>query len=142
VNFRSGIRLGRRREPPRVDLTPLIDIVFLLLIFFLITTTFVKDKRPTLPLTEPEAQSAQSPPTEEHVTVHIAEGGRIFLEDKEVEGDGDLIRAFEALKASNADASVVIRADGDSRHRRVVRVMDLARRAGLRKFGIGARKGP
>ena len=142
MNFRSGISLGRRREPPRVDLTPLIDIVFLLLIFFLITTTFVKEKRPTLPLTEPEAQSAQAPTADEHVTVHIVDGGRIFLEDKEVSGDAELTRAFEALKASNADASVVIRADGDSRHRLVVRVMDLARRAGLRKFGIGARKAP
>ena len=59
VNFRGGTSLGRAREAPRVDLTPLIDIVFLLLIFFLITTTFTKEKRPMVPLQEPEAQSAE-----------------------------------------------------------------------------------
>ncbi len=142
MNFRGGTSLGRAREAPRVDLTPLIDIVFLLLIFFLITTTFTKEKRPMVPLQEPDAQSAENPAADQHLTVHIVEDGRMFLEDKEVAADSDLAEAFEALEAQNADATIVIRADGDARHRKVVKVMDLARKAGLRKFGIGARKGP
>ena len=143
MNFRGGgTALGRQREAPRVDLTPLIDIVFLLLIFFLITTTFVKEKRPTVPLQEPEASSAETPPADQHLTVHIAEDGRTFVEDKEIASDADLTAAFDELHTKNPSATLIIRADGDSRHRRVVTVMDLARRSGLRKFGIGARKQP
>lgn len=142
MNFRQTGGMGRVKEPPRIDLAPLLDVVFLLLIFFLITTTFVKEKRPAVPLQEPEAASAETPPPDQHLTVHIAADDRIFLEDREVKNDAEIGEAFAALHGRNAEATVVIRADAESRHRTVVRVMDLARKAGLRKFGIGARRPP
>ena len=140
MNFRGSGALGRQRHPPTIDLTPLIDIVFLLLIFFLITTTFVKERKPSIPIEVPEAQSAESLPQDQHVTVHIGRDGRIFVDDEEKADAASLAAVFAALKARNPAATVLIRADAESQHGVVVRVMDTARRAGLKKFGIVSRK--
>lgn len=136
MNFRTGLA---RRDPARVELTPLIDVVFLLLIFFLITTTFVQEKHPNLPIELPAAASSVKTQETKHITVHINSEGTMFVGDEVVEAAG-LKERFERLHASDAGASVLLRADATSTHGAVVRVMDLARSAGLKRFGVVSRK--
>ncbi len=140
MNFRQGGISAREREAVKPELTPLIDIVFLLLIFFLLTTTFVREKKPTLPIEVPEAASAERAPRGHQVTFHVARDGRVFLEDRELLDDSVLEAEIERIHRENPATRVLLRADAEAQHGVVVRVMDLARQAGLSHFGIVSRK--
>ena len=140
MNFRAGGIVRRGREQQRPDLTPLIDIVFLLLIFFLLTTTFVREKKPTVPIEVPEAASAESAPRDHQVTVHITRDGRIYLENREQADDSMLAAELERIHETHEGTRVLLRADSEAQHGVVVRVMDLARQKGLTRFGIVSKR--
>ncbi|MEQ6918303.1 ExbD/TolR family protein [Halomonas aquatica] len=116
----------RRRDPVEVNLTPLIDVVFLLLIFFMVSTTF--ETRQALELELPESQSGQEMEAMPVTLVVTAAGeyrldGRIYSAD--TLGDALAARAEEAR-----ENGLVLEADGRAAHADVVRVLDRA--AGLR----------
>lgn len=124
----------RRRLPLVLDLTPLIDVVFLLLIFFMVTTTFVPDST-GMQVDLPRSSSQELIPEGEDITLELAADGSISL-------DGEaLTRAqlsAELRKAAQSDTSklVVLKADAELGHGRVVEVMDLARELGLTNFAF------
>lgn len=128
----------RRREEPEINLTPLIDVVFLMLIFFMVSTTFLKEA--DLQIALPEASQQPSQQEGQPIRVTVNEQGNFFVNGKELVNTqiGTLERALEqALGERAADGTpVVIRADGDTNHERVVTAMDAAQRAGLRRVGI------
>ena len=140
MNFgRDGV-LGRQRQVQRPDITPLIDIVFLLLIFFMLTSTFVRERQPTVPIEVPEAASAETAPRHHQVTVHISRDGRFFIDEAELPDDVALRTALAKAKAASATARVLLRADAEAPHGSVVHVMDVARQEGLTRFGIVSRR--
>ena len=97
----------RERIKVQVPLTPLIDIVFLLLIYFLLTTNFMVDEGIKIKL--PQARAA-APQTEEVITVYVDQQGRAFLGTEEV----SIARLFDRLKemiGSQENKLVVVRAD-------------------------------
>ena len=134
------MKFQRRRSPDvSVDLTPLIDVVFLLLIFFMVTTTFVREGRMGLEL--PEAQTeVTTQPTEPLRIVVSADGdysvnGRA-LTDAAVR---TLMAALQEASGGDTELPLVITADGRAPHRAVVRVMDAAERIGFGKVSIAIR---
>jgi biopolymer transport protein ExbD len=113
------------------DLTPLIDMVFLLLIFFLLTSFFV---RPSIPVELPEA--AHTEITEhQDITITIEKDGTILLNGESVSERG-FVSAMQRLDSSLDDKQVVIQADKEVPFGRVIRVMDLTKKAGVKNISF------
>lgn len=129
-----GLRPGSRRKA-LINITSLIDVVFLLLLFFVVTSTFLE--RPGLDLSLPSASSAEAAAREE-ATVVVTQGGGILVEGAPVEEAG-LERAIAAALEGRASRRVVLEVDERVIHGRVVMVMDAARRAGARGLVIATR---
>jgi len=130
------VNFGRHSQDDlTLDVTPLIDVVFLLLIFFMVTTTFAS--RSGIGVKLPEAQAKERPPG--HVIeLTLTTKGELFL-DKEQVAAGDLAGALAAAARDHAGEVVVIRADAAVHHGRVVKAMDAARAAGFHKLAIATR---
>lgn len=117
-----------RRRKTLINVTSLIDVVFLLLIFFVVTSTFLE--QPGLDLTLPEAGSAE-PAERQDVTLGVTSDGTIYLGDSAVDRAG-LREAIEAALEQASSDRVVLQADARVSHGLVVEVMDAARLAGAR----------
>jgi len=123
----------RPQEDLTLDLTPLIDVVFLLLIFFMVTTTFATQSGIGVKL--PEA-AAQERPSTEAVSISIKATGEFFLDERPVTREA-LRSGLKTLEQQRgAETVVVVRADESVAHGRVVEAMDAARTAGFRKLAI------
>lgn len=126
MNFRP-----RRMEEPEINLVPFIDVLLVVLIFLMLSTTFSRFTE--LKITLPTA-NAQLPVTRPHeIMVVIAADGRCAVNHKPVDGRSVELLAAElnAAAAGDKHAVVVISADAASAHQSVINVMDAARRAGL-----------
>ena len=120
----------------QAPLTSLIDIVFLLLIYFLLTTNFMVDEGIKIKL--PKA-SATSPQTQKEITIVVDKAGRAFLENQEV----PLNELFSVLKGhlqGREDGLVVIKADRSVVLNKAVRVMDVAKAAGAGRLVLATEK--
>jgi len=120
----------------KAPLTALIDIVFLLLIYFLLTTNFMVDEGIKIKL--PQAR-ASAPQTEETITVYVDQQGRAFLGTEEV----SIARLFDRLKekiGSQENKLVVIRADRAVILNKAVKVMDIAKAAGAGRLCLATEK--
>ena len=129
---------AKRRERIKVQapLTSLIDIVFLLLIYFLLTTNFMVDEGIKIKL--PQAK-ASAPQTEETITVYVDQQGRAFLGTEEV----SLAMLFDRLKemiGGKENKLVVIRADRAVILNKAVKVMDVAKAAGAGRLCLATEK--
>ncbi|MDT8446925.1 MAG: biopolymer transporter ExbD [bacterium] len=115
-----------------IEITPLIDVVFLLLIFFMISTTFVA--QPGIQVDLPQASARPDAQKPESLDLTLTKEHRIYLNGQELAPDQLLAR----LKAApgGKDRSLVIRADGLAQHRMVVFVMDQAHQAGIGKLSV------
>ncbi|MBA3550452.1 MAG: biopolymer transporter ExbD [Nannocystis sp.] len=139
MNFRGGHNGGMRGrgrniiDSAAVDLTPLIDVTFQLLIFFLLTATFNTDAAFKVKL--PKA-SASEPATEsKSIVVEISEDGRFEIDRKIV--DESELQTRLCMAAKEADISTVnIKADQNTKHEKVVQAMDVAKACGIEKLGI------
>jgi biopolymer transport protein ExbD len=139
VNLRPG-----RREHPDINLTPLIDIVFLLLIFFMVSTTFRKEAGLEVDL--PEASEAVRSEGREQLTITIDARGRYAVNDRVL-----IDERLETLKSAISAAAgagdrrnlpLIVRADGNTPHRAVVKAMDVAGQLGFRQLGIATIESP
>lgn len=123
----------KQREEPRIDLTPMVDVVFLLLIFFMISTTFVESPGISIKLPEASSQTIDREPKE--IKIYLSQEGDIYHGDKKI----SLADFKELLAEYQSDAkltTVLLLADQESRHGKVVTLMDLARDAGFTKLAI------
>ena len=119
-----------------INLTPLIDVVFILLIFFMVSTRFVDEQELTLEL--PAASAAQPEATPTDLTINVSRDGRYQIEGHVVPAT-QLVASLRALRAQYPQRSLRVRADGDARHQAVVRVMDAASTAGFARVDIATR---
>jgi len=127
----------RRREDAGVDLTPLIDVVFLLLIFFMVSTTFIRETQLKIDL--PEASGELQEVEEDVVEITVDRLGDYAVNDRLlVNSDAaTLIRALdEVLSQRESDVRVIITADANATHQAVVRAMDAAGKVGLSRISI------
>ena len=120
-------------DEPRVDLTPMVDVVFLLLIFFMISTTFVESPGISIKLPEASSQTIERQPKE--IKVYLSKEGDIYHLDQKISLDD--FKGLLAEHQSEAELTTVRwLADQESRHGKVVTLMDLARDAGFVKLAI------
>lgn len=127
MNFR------RRRPPedPEINLIPFIDVLLVILIFLMLTTTYSKVSELKINLPTANAQASKSRPAE--VVVLVAADGRYMVNQRMLAGRGiETLAASLAQVVGNAkDTVVIINADAQASHQSVINVMDAARRVGL-----------
>jgi biopolymer transport protein ExbD len=117
-----------------VNLTPLIDMVFILLIFFMVTSSFVKEAG--VDVNRPSAQTAVTQ-EQGNVVVAVTKAGEIWIDQRPV--DIRSVRAqVERLHAENPEGSVIILADEEARTGLLIQVMDQVRLAGVSNLAIAA----
>jgi len=129
-------RKKRPRYTVTAPLTALIDIVFLLLIYFLLTTNFMVDEGIKIKL--PQAKAA-APQTEETITVYVDQQGRAYMGNDEI----PIARLFDRLKAligNRENKLVVVRADRAVILNKAVKVMDVAKAAGAGRLCLATEK--
>ncbi len=132
--MRRSERLSRRnRTGLGLDLTPMVDVVFLLVIFFMVSTTFITLES-GLPVDLPQAQSAQAQ-SSELPTVTINQDDQIFVGGSQV-AEAELVGVLREVLASSVSDTVVLRADQSVRYGLPVRVMDLIKQAGAQRVAI------
>lgn len=121
------------RRDTVVDMTPMVDVVFLLIIFFMVSTTFITLES-GLPVDLPQASSAQAQSTE-IPTVTVTGERVIFLGGSEVT-EAELVSVLRAQLEASGQGAVVLRADQSVPHGLAVRVMDLIKQAGAQRVQI------
>lgn len=121
-------------EESSVDITPMLDVVFIMLIFFIVTATFIKEAG--IDVDKPEAATAV---VQEKASILIAIDAKdqVWINRRQV--DVRSVRSIvERLHAENPKGTVVIQADRESRNDTLVRVMDASRRAGVYDIALAA----
>jgi len=130
----------RRREAAQVDLTPLIDVVFLLLIFFMVSTTFERESELGIEL--PEASTRSDPTRDGFLEVSVDNKGRFYVGGRPLVNTqvATLVQALrEAVAARGGDPALVVSADGKAPHQSVMAVLEAAQRVGLARVRFATR---
>lgn len=129
-------RKKRERYAVQAPLTSLIDIVFLLLVYFLLTTNFMVDEGIDINLPNAEASRAQ---TRKEITVYVDSNGDAYMENRKYTLD-ELFGRLRARIGKNRDQLVVIKADRSVVLDKAVRVMDVAKAAGVERLALATEK--
>ncbi len=124
----------KQQEDARIDITPMVDVVFLLLIFFMISTTFVET--PGIDIRLPESSSRAVEREPEEIKVYLTNEGEIFLGD-ELTTKQELEKFLEGKRDKADQITFLLLADREARHGLVVELMDLARTSGFSRLAIG-----
>jgi biopolymer transport protein ExbD len=121
-------------EEGTVDITPMLDVVFIMLIFFIVTATFIKESG--IDIDKPEAATAMVQ-EKANILVAIDASDNVWINRRQV--DIRSVRSIiERLHAENPKGTVVIQADRESRNNMLVQVMDASRRAGVYDIALAA----
>ena len=127
-------RRARQEEESEVNLTPMLDVVFIMLIFFIVTASFVKEAG--IDISRPPAATAERK-ERGNILVAITNNDQIWIDRRQV--DPRALRAnIERLHAENPQGSVIIQADVESKNGLLVQVMDAARLAGGSSVSLAA----
>ncbi len=127
MNFQRGVG----REEPEINLIPLIDVLLVILIFLMVTTTYARFAELQINLPEAKGDSAQETPAQ--IAVDVDASGNYRVNNLGLTGQdvASLSEAMVRAAANRKQPVVVISADAQSTHQSVVRVMDAARRVGF-----------
>lgn len=127
-------RSRRKKEESEINLTPMLDVTFIMLIFFIVTASFVKESG--VDVNRPGAATAERK-ERGNILVAITESGQIWIDRRQV--DIRAVRAnIERMHAENPQGTVIIQADENSKNGLVVKVMDAARQAGVGEVSLAA----
>lgn len=138
MQFAAAQKRGRRAEAV-IDITALVDIVFQLIIFFVLTTTFVTN--PGIEVDLPRAQAMELQHKSDELVVALTEQGQIILHGKSIDLSA-LGEVFENTASEAPTTLVILQADQRVMHGRVVAVMDLAKEKGLSRLAIATQASP
>ena len=120
-------------EENEINLTPMLDVVFIMLIFFIVTASFIKEAG--IDVNRPDAPMTESKPEDANILVLINANDEIWIDRRLI--DTRAVRAnIERMHAENPDGSVVIQANNKSSNKMLVEVMDSARQAGVYSISI------
>ena len=136
-----NFRLGTRKEEPEINLIPLIDVLLVILIFLMVTTTYSKFTE--LQINLPTADAEKQPERPNEISVLVNAQGQYVIDHRPVAFRGVEQMAEELKRAGGTlkDPMVVISADATATHQAVVRVMEAARLAGLSQITFTTQSG-
>ena len=130
------MRRGRHRKSlkaPEIMLSPMIDMIFLLLVFFIISTMYMSELK-TIPIRLPVAQNAETV-SKSSFNVTVKKDGSIYLDEDQM--DIEQLVANAAMESKrDSSFSVIIRAEGDAEYKTVIKLMDKLKGAGVTRFGL------
>jgi len=135
----ANVTLNRRhrRKPAELNMSPLIDMIFILLIFFVVTTSFVRESG--VEVQRPIAQSSQTKEST-NIVIAITAENTIVVESKPI--DVRSVQSYmERFLMQTPNGSVVLAADRNSRSGLVIQVLDACRLAGVKNLSVAAKKG-
>jgi len=128
----------QEQEENEINLTPMLDVVFIMLIFFIVTASFIKESG--LDVNRPDAPVTESKPEDSNILVMITANDEIWIDRRLI--DPRAVRAnIERLHAENPDGSVVIQPKKQSTNKALVTVMDAARQAGVYSISLADDRG-
>lgn len=123
-----------QEEESEINITPMLDVVFIMLIFFIVTASFVKESG--IEVNRPDAQTAELK-EKANILIAITANNQIYVDRRKV--DPRAVRAnIERLHAENPQGTVVIQADKESKTETLIQVMDASRQAGVFDVAIAA----
>lgn len=130
------ITSGRREDEFEINLIPLIDVMLTLLMFFVMTTTFVQHS--SMKVTLPEASTTEPSRDEQNLTIMIDAEGRFYLDNNEVlNPDIDTLKAaIVRVAGDDRTRPVILRADASSRHQAVITAMDALAQLGFDRLSL------
>ena len=132
--MRRVARGGSQQEESEIDLTPMLDVTFIMLIFFIVTASFVKEAG--IDVNRPDAVTSE-PQEKANILIAIGANDEIWIDRRRV--DRRAVRAnIERLHAENPQGSVVIQADKEAKTDTLIAVMDASRQAGVFNVAIAA----
>jgi biopolymer transport protein ExbD len=127
-------RYYQQDDETSLDMTPMLDIVFIMLIFFIVTSSFIKESG--IDVSSPSASTAERK-ERGNILIALTAEGEVWIDKRNI--DVRAVRAnVERLHAENPEGSVVIQADKDSRNGLLIQVIDQARLAGVSNVAIAA----
>ncbi len=127
-------RRNRNKAESEVNLTPMLDVVFIMLIFFIVTASFVKEAG--IEISRPGASTATRK-EKGNILIAITETNQVWMDRRQV--DPRALRAnIERMRAENPQGSVIIQADIKSQNGLLVKVMDAAKLAGVESISLAA----
>lgn len=137
MNFRKG----KHTEEPEINLIPFIDILLVIIIFLMITTTYTKMTALKINLPTADAEKAATQPVEIHVEVDAQ--GQYAIDSQRIQGRDTtaLIQALKTASQGRKDPIVIIDADALSTHQTVVNVLEAAQEVGLSRVTFAAKTG-
>ena len=128
----------QEEEENEINLTPMLDVVFIMLIFFIVTASFIKEAG--LDVNRPDAPVTEAKPEDANILVMITANNEIWIDRRLI--DPRAVRAnIERLHAENPDGSVVIQPNKKSTNKMLVIVMDAAREAGVYNISLADDRG-
>jgi biopolymer transport protein ExbD len=134
---RRGVDGATEEEEAEINLTPMLDVVFIMLIFFIVTASFIKETG--IEVTRPAAMTAEVP-EKGSILVAISAANEIWIDRRKVDA-GSVRSAIERLHAENPEGGVIIQADGKAHNEVLITVMDACRDAGVLNVAIAAELG-
>ena len=126
-------RPRKQSLPPQLMLSPMIDMIFLLLVFFIVSTMYMSEIK-TIPIRLPVAQNSETV-SKSNFAVTVKKDGALYLEDNKIEMK-QLVANAAAESKRDAAFSVIIRADGEANYNTVIKLMDELKGAGVTRFGL------
>lgn len=127
------LRNYRETKQPDLNIIPMIDIMFFLLVFFMLSTMYMVEQK-TIPVNLPQATSATID-NKTNFTVTLKDDGSIYLEDQQTDIQTLLMQATKEQK-NNPSFAIIIRADKDINYDKVVSFIDILKKAGITRFGL------
>ena len=130
-------RINKKNEESEINITPMLDIVFIMLIFFIVTTSFVKEI--SIDVNRPTKSPIKEQKKSDVISVRILDSGQILIQERLISLDA--VRAnIESSLALKPQASVVVVSDRDADAGLLVRVIDQSRLAGASSVSLAAQK--
>ena len=126
--------ISKQEDDTEIDLTPMLDVVFIMLIFFIVTATFVRE--PGVDIERPEAVTAELVANQK-LLLAITETGEIWIDKKRLQIN-EVSQTLEALRAQNPQGALVIQADSEATAAAMANVIDAAKRAGITDISLAA----
>lgn len=130
----------RVQDELQINLTPLIDVVFLLLIFFMVSTTFTRETRLAVNLPEADGEAAVETPNQ--IEISVSRTGTYAIDGRSLVNSelNTLMNALDEVTLGNRDVALVLIADAEATHQSVVRAMDAIGQSGFSRLSIATRQ--